>query len=273
MAAHAPLARCQGRLVGKLWGASAALAILVAMAFIELNSRQCRACWKCVTECPQGVLHKVDFLWHRHAVVRRGDDCTGCLRCVRACDSNAITRCGDRHGSRAGRTGRTGRTGHAEAATARSMVHVGLLLSGALAAFSGLLIQMAYHRGHAGKPTAASVPVLGLGHAGWLDIHRGAILVLSALMALHVFAHWVTFEKMVRARFAIRDRSTAGLTIVFALAAITGYAPWLIGLLGGAATVRKAVVEIHDKLALILVVYLVLHVARRYSRIFHHAGA
>jgi ferredoxin len=59
--------------------------------FIALNTRLCQACWECVHACPQAVLGKVVFLWHRHAHVDRADDCTGCRKCLRSCKHGAIT--------------------------------------------------------------------------------------------------------------------------------------------------------------------------------------
>jgi NAD-dependent dihydropyrimidine dehydrogenase PreA subunit len=58
--------------------------------FIHLNTRQCKACWKCIEVCPHHVIGKIDFLGHRHAVIRRSEECTGCLRCLKACTYNAI---------------------------------------------------------------------------------------------------------------------------------------------------------------------------------------
>jgi 2-oxoglutarate ferredoxin oxidoreductase subunit delta len=63
-----------------------------ATAFIMLDARCCKACWECVVACPQEVFGKVDFLGHRHARIRAADLCTGCGRCVKACESTAVTR-------------------------------------------------------------------------------------------------------------------------------------------------------------------------------------
>jgi ferredoxin len=34
---------------------------------------------------------KVEFWRHRHAVIADGGRCSGCLRCVKACEAGALT--------------------------------------------------------------------------------------------------------------------------------------------------------------------------------------
>ena len=58
--------------------------------YIILNTNCCKACWACVDVCPQHVLGKVDFLFHRHARIDRTKKCKGCLRCIKVCSSQAI---------------------------------------------------------------------------------------------------------------------------------------------------------------------------------------
>ncbi len=58
--------------------------------YIRLDTSRCKACWDCVQACPQGVLGKVDFRFHRHAHIDRAEDCKGCLLCLDACPHQAI---------------------------------------------------------------------------------------------------------------------------------------------------------------------------------------
>jgi 2-oxoglutarate ferredoxin oxidoreductase subunit delta len=60
-------------------------------AHIVLDRSLCEACWSCVEACPQGVLGKVRFLWHKHAVVAHAERCTGCRRCLGVCASAALS--------------------------------------------------------------------------------------------------------------------------------------------------------------------------------------
>jgi uncharacterized Fe-S center protein len=58
--------------------------------YICLNTSRCKACWACVDVCPQHVLGKIDFWFHRHARIDRTKKCKGCLRCLKACSNQAI---------------------------------------------------------------------------------------------------------------------------------------------------------------------------------------
>jgi 2-oxoglutarate ferredoxin oxidoreductase subunit delta len=59
---------------------------------VRLDTRVCQACWQCVEVCPKGVIGKVNFFFHKHAVFRRPEQCSGCRSCVKACEHQAITR-------------------------------------------------------------------------------------------------------------------------------------------------------------------------------------
>jgi uncharacterized Fe-S center protein len=49
-----------------------------ATAFISINTRLCQACWDCVEACPNGVLGKVNVLFHKHVRIENTDKCRGC---------------------------------------------------------------------------------------------------------------------------------------------------------------------------------------------------
>lgn len=58
--------------------------------FIALDTAACRACWKCVEICPQGVIGSISFLSHRHAHIDHAEKCKGCKKCVNVCPQAAI---------------------------------------------------------------------------------------------------------------------------------------------------------------------------------------
>ncbi len=60
--------------------------------YIYANVRECTACWRCINACPGQLIGKVGFLWHRHIVIRAGEDCTGCQKCVKACPRGVFVR-------------------------------------------------------------------------------------------------------------------------------------------------------------------------------------
>ena len=59
--------------------------------FLDLDRSLCQACWCCVAVCPEDVLGKLEFPFHKHAVVDSGERCTGCGSCLKACKSGALS--------------------------------------------------------------------------------------------------------------------------------------------------------------------------------------
>ncbi|HMA92364.1 MAG TPA: 4Fe-4S binding protein, partial [Polyangiaceae bacterium] len=62
--------------------------------YVDIQLRECVACYGCVSACQQGVLGKVAIGRHRHVHVDQPTRCTGCGRCVRSCSQRAIRRSG-----------------------------------------------------------------------------------------------------------------------------------------------------------------------------------
>ncbi|MCC8153829.1 MAG: 4Fe-4S binding protein [Tannerellaceae bacterium] len=62
----------------------------VITPYVWSNTRTCIACWKCIDECPKGVIGKVQFLWHKHIVFKDSENCTGCKKCIKTCPNNVF---------------------------------------------------------------------------------------------------------------------------------------------------------------------------------------
>ncbi|WP_084082385.1 4Fe-4S dicluster domain-containing protein [Desulforamulus aeronauticus] len=58
---------------------------------ISINTKKCRACYKCIAVCPNDVLTKISFLGHRHVSLKKPENCSGCLACKKVCIHQAIT--------------------------------------------------------------------------------------------------------------------------------------------------------------------------------------
>lgn len=58
--------------------------------FIELDTSKCIACWKCIDVCASQNMIKSIFLWHKHIVLKKPDNCSGCRRCIKACQHGVI---------------------------------------------------------------------------------------------------------------------------------------------------------------------------------------
>lgn len=142
------------------------------------------------------------------------------------------------------------------------IINSGLLLFVILTVFSGLLIQFQYHIGNHGN-IASDNYVLGLSYHSWSDIHKFSIIVLSVLSIFHLQQHWKWYKTVIAKRLLSKNKQVITLTIIFMLVAITGFIPWIIDLSEGSSMVRKAFIEIHDKIAIILSVFFVLHIIKR----------
>jgi 2-oxoglutarate ferredoxin oxidoreductase subunit delta len=62
----------------------------IKTAHILINPKQCDACWKCIETCPNDVIGKVSFLWHKHIVIQNGDSCSGCKKCIKTCSNEVF---------------------------------------------------------------------------------------------------------------------------------------------------------------------------------------
>jgi len=142
------------------------------------------------------------------------------------------------------------------------IINLGLLSSGLFAIFSGLLIQVQYHIGHHVSDSANKYS-LGLNYASWSGLHKFVITFLLVFVVLHIYLHWKWYKAVIAKRLVNKNRQVILLTIIFVLAALTGILPWIIHLAEGNKMLRKAFIEIHDKIAIILAVFFILHIMKR----------
>ena len=57
---------------------------------VQINTKNCTACWKCLEACKNNVIGRINLPWHKHAKIIHADNCTACLRCVKVCESDAV---------------------------------------------------------------------------------------------------------------------------------------------------------------------------------------
>lgn len=142
------------------------------------------------------------------------------------------------------------------------IINLGLLILGIATVFSGMLIQVKYHMGNHGN-IAINDFVIGINYQGWSAIHKISIVALSLLMICHVYLHWKWYKVVITKKLISKNQQVLILSLLFVVVAITGLTPWFIDLLNGDEMQRKVFIEIHDKLALILAIYLILHIIKR----------
>ena len=242
---------------------------------IQLDTRKCKACWKCLEVCQNEVIGKVDLLWHKHALIIHPENCTGCLKCSKSCQYHAISRF-DKAKQETERPDKRVFNGF--------IINNLLLIAGIIMIFSGLVMQLGFHAGgHNGQPggvhrgSSRPMPyeqlreintdkiVNGLNYHDWSTAHKFAIVCFSLLMIYHICVHWKWYKAVIRKNLMRKNSQVITLSVLFLMVAVTGLLPWSIDLSGGTTILRLLLIEIHDKLALVLVIYLVLHVIKRYK--------
>lgn len=150
----------------------------------------------------------------------------------------------------------------------RFIINLGLFISGFAMVFSGMLIQVKYHMGNNGSLKSNDF-VFGINYDGWSDIHKISIVVFSALTIYHIYQHWKWYKIVVTKKLISKNQQVLIFSLFFVLVAITGLIPWFIDLLKGDEMLRKVFIEIHDKFAIILSVYMVLHIIKRLKWFFN----
>ncbi len=146
-------------------------------------------------------------------------------------------------------------------------INLGLLFSALIMVFSGLLIQIKYHLGNHGN-IDTNINVFDISYYGWSSIHKVSIVILSLIMIFHIYLHWKWYSTIIKKKLVSKNKEVLTLSVLFILVAVTGFIPWIINSLEGNLMVRKAFVEIHDKLAIILSIYIILHIIKRLKWFF-----
>ena len=130
-------------------------------------------------------------------------------------------------------------------------------------AFSGLLMQIEYHMGNYGG-IDINKAVWGFSHYDWSLVHKIFVIIFSFFMVYHIILHWRWYKSVISKNLIAKNKLVITLTIVFLLVALTGYFSWLINLACEDVSLSKVIIEIHDKIALILIVFLILHLSKRF---------
>ncbi|MCX5805430.1 MAG: DUF4405 domain-containing protein [Proteobacteria bacterium] len=147
-------------------------------------------------------------------------------------------------------------------------INICLIIVSLTTILTGFVIQLKYHMDR----LSPVVETWGLAYNSWSFLHKLSIVVLSLLMLFHVISHWKWYKTIITRKLIARNRQTMILSVFFIITAVTGYTAWFAGLVNegassGAALFRKAFIEIHDKIAIILTIYIILHVVKRMKRI------
>lgn len=208
--------------------------------YIRLDTRRCIACWKCVNSCPENVMDKVDLPWHKHAIIKNPATCIGCLKCSKLCETGAIS-------SRKSSQGNVGK----HYTPFAKMVYISLLLSTMALIFTGFAIQFRYHMGNHGY-IEVNDTFIGMGYHTWSLMHKTISVIFAVTVTVHIY---------LRRKFLKHNRKTA-IILILTITALTGFFAWCCSFSESMELVRKALIEIHDKITLILSLVMIVHLLR-----------
>ncbi|MFA6873199.1 MAG: DUF4405 domain-containing protein, partial [Bacteroidaceae bacterium] len=135
-----------------------------------------------------------------------------------------------------------------------------LLFTGCVMIVSGLTLQLGFH---VGGPEGHQLNRQVEEH--WSDIHKFAAVLFSLLMVYHIYTHRKWYKVVISKQLFGKNKQVIILSVLFLLVAISGFLPWFIHLSGGINVLRFILIEIHDKIALLLILFLALHLMKRYK--------
>ena len=137
-----------------------------------------------------------------------------------------------------------------------------LFLCGIATAYSGLTIMLHYHMGHPGAITSTET-YWGFYYSGWSWIHKASALAVTLLMTYHVLLHLKWYKNVLLKKLPPKNRQVIMLSVIFTIALLTGFIPWILKLNNTPEISHRFLLEIHDKTGIVLIAFLVLHVSKR----------
>lgn len=127
--------------------------------------------------------------------------------------------------------------------------------------FSGLLMQAVYHMGR----NPENISCMGLDKTAWSATHKITSMVCLILVVYHLYLNWQWLKKAIsnkRSKNGKRIKKySLWLSFIFVLATFTSLLSWLIIEDKNEA---RHIIEIHDKLGIVLFVMLIIHFIRHY---------
>lgn len=139
------------------------------------------------------------------------------------------------------------------------IINLGLMISGLIVIFSGLLIQIYYHMGD----FRLSELVLGLNHKIWLLIHIISSIVFTLLMVHHVTVLWKWYKGVIKKKLYSKNKQVLILLGIWILVTLTGFIPCISNYYFDQNIFTFLLIEIHDKIGLLFCVYFGIHLIQR----------
>jgi len=138
-----------------------------------------------------------------------------------------------------------------------------------LLAITGLVLQVNYHMHH--LPNGHQV--LGLNRHGWLLLHKLSAVMSLAGITVHCLLHRRYIASATRIILARRSLSKVlssyYAVVLYVLSSLTALIPWIFFDQGHGHGGGRHFVEIHDKLALLLIIVTAAHIISRAGRMWN----
>ena len=149
----------------------------------------------------------------------------------------------------------------------RKFTNHALVVLGLISALSGVIIQIGYHIGVQDTVVKYTKTMLGLIYTDWQLIHKVSISTFFILCIYHIWIHRKWYVTVISKRLYRKNRQLILFSVVFLFSLVTGFVPWIIGNCGGNEVARVMLIEIHDKISIILIVFMFLHIMKRIKRL------
>ena len=143
-------------------------------------------------------------------------------------------------------------------------VNMLLLLVGTVMSVSGLYIQLVYHVGKKAADTAL--------FENLATLHTWAGLIFVPVVMLHLLLHEKWYRAVIKKRLFRKNRVTWLLTLFLLFSVLFGIIPWLISPYNPALHFRFMCIEIHDKTAVVLLLFMIGHALKRKKKLFVRKG-
>ena len=149
----------------------------------------------------------------------------------------------------------------------RKLLNYLLLISGVGTCLSGVMMQIGYHIGVNDRTAIAYIRHWGMNFSQWQITHQALASLFFILCIIHVYLHRRWYKGVITKRLFKRNSELLTFTFLFIVSALLGFAPWIISNGEALSKLRHLLIEIHDKVSIVLIVYIVLHVVKRWKRI------
>nr|WP_321405712.1 DUF4405 domain-containing protein [uncultured Carboxylicivirga sp.] len=147
------------------------------------------------------------------------------------------------------------------------IVNIIIFITGLSTVLSGILIQLNYHIGQ-NYVMNYGVKIFGLNYKNWTEVHKASVVLFLIFIICHWALHGKWLKTIINKKLFKRNLQVIALSIVFLIVSISGFISWMIFMSKGDEGLRKEIIEIHDKVGVVLSVLLIMHTIKRQQWFF-----